>query len=79
MDAFEYQTVKVPRDAKGRSKALTAYGAQGWEVTDTKDAWQKTVTVTMRRVVPGGAKIKPKTPGLFALIFGALTRHNTAK
>lgn len=79
MEAFEYQTVKVPRSPKAQTKALNAYGLEGWEVTDKKDAWQSTVTVTMRRVRPGGATIKPKAPGLFALIFGALTRHNTAK
>ncbi|ALY09947.1 hypothetical protein SEA_ROSIEPOSIE_104 [Arthrobacter phage RosiePosie] len=79
MDAFEYQTVKVPRDAKGRTKALTAYGQQGWEVTHTSDAWQKTVTVTMRRMVPGGARPKPKQPGLLGLIFQAIANRNTAK
>ncbi|AIZ01778.1 hypothetical protein ArV1_091 [Arthrobacter phage vB_ArtM-ArV1] len=80
MKAYEYQTVKVPRAPKARSKALTAYGQQGWEVMETKDAWQHTVTVTMRRLLPDAAKPKPKPIGLLpSLIAWAMNRHNTAK
>ncbi|AYD81593.1 hypothetical protein HYP71_gp099 [Arthrobacter phage KBurrousTX] len=78
MNAYEYKTVKVPRSGKARTKALNAYGAQGWELTNTTDAWQHTVTVSLRRPLAAEAVVKPKPPSLLGLIFQALA-NRTAK
>ena len=79
MTTYEYKTVKVDRGRKAHDAAMNRYAADGWEMVNVRDAWQKHVTVTLRRDLSHPKANQPKTPGLLALIFGALTRNRTAK
>lgn len=66
---YEYKTAKVSRAPKARDRELTAYGRQGWEVTETKDLWQKTVTVSMRRPFTS-VPSEPQRKGFLARLLG---------
>ncbi|QGZ17198.1 hypothetical protein HYQ19_gp099 [Arthrobacter phage DrYang] len=79
MTTYEYQTVKVNRGRKSYDATMNAYAADGWEMVNVRDAWQKHVTVTLRRDTSHPAALRPKAPTLLGLIFGALTRNRTAK